>query len=250
METGITLFGGLAAVIVLFAILRVLSMPAELAGLFAGALPLFVYIATLFGQWPGLDVVSIHIAVFISAAFILVVLSRYRARQTHMHWVPKALIVFFLVLIVMNAGFLYVSTQGLPPGLTRVLLPGSGNKTLHTGFSGTTRHGEEAAKAISADLSRQHRNEQLGWEVRVEGLRMPTVGSNPVTVFVEDGEGRPLAGLSGLIEVARPGSKSESVTLKGGAGQYEASIEFPASGLWLVRLELGQYQQTWEVHVP
>ena len=64
-----------------------------------------------------------------------------------MHWAPKALVAFFLMLIVTNAGLLYVSTKGLPPALARLLLPGEVKQTLHTGFAGTTRHGEEAAKA-------------------------------------------------------------------------------------------------------
>lgn len=251
METGLTLFGGLAAVLVLYALARAFRMPAELAGLVAAGVPLFAYIAMLFGSWPGLDVVAIHIAVFIIAAFVLVVFSRYRAKQAHMHWVPKALIAFFLALVVMNAGFLYVSTKGLPPALSRVLLPGSEDKTLHTGFAGTTRHGEEAAKAIGADLSRQHRNEQLGWQVRVEGLRMPSVGQNAVTVFADDRDGRPLAGLAGEWRVARPGDAMTSVPLKATAdGQYEARLEFSGAGLWLVELELAGYRQAWEIKVP
>lgn len=251
METGLTLFGGLAAVLVLYALARAFRMPAELAGLVAAGVPLFAYIAMLFGSWPGLDVVAIHIAVFIIAAFVLVVFSRYRAKQARMHWVPKALIAFFLALVVMNAGFLYVSTKGLPPALSRVLLPGSEDKTLHTGFAGTTRHGEEAAKAIGADLSRQHRNEQLGWQVRVEGLRMPSVGQNAVTVFADDRDGRPLAGLAGEWRVARPGDAMTSVPLKATAdGQYEARLEFSGAGLWLVELELAGYRQAWEIKVP
>jgi hypothetical protein len=241
----------LAAVLILFAAARALRMPAELAGLVAVAVPLFAYIATLFGNWPGLDVVAIHIAVFIIAAFVAVVLSRHRSKQTRMHWVPKALIAFFLVLVVLNAGFLYVSTQGLPPGLSRLLLPGVGNKILHTGFSGTTRHGEEAAKAISSDLSKQYRNEQLGWRVRVEGLRMPTVGSNSVIVFAEDGEGKTLPGLTGAFVLARPGAKGETIPLAPVSdGQYEARVDFSGPGLWLLELQLGKYRQSWEIQVP
>ena len=251
MATEITLFGGLLVVLLLFAVTRALRMPAELAGLVAAAVPLFVYIATLFGNWPGLDVVAIHVAVFIIAAFVLVVFSRYRERQTRMHWVPKALIGFFLVLIVLNAGFLYVSTQGLPPSLVHLLLPGSSNETVHTGFSGTTRHGEEAAKAIGSDLSRQYQNEQLGWRVRVEGLRMPTVGENAVTVFVEDSEGRPQSGFAGEFLVARPGQKAASAPLRmTAAGQYETRLDFTGPGLWLLELELDKYRQSWEINVP
>lgn len=251
METELTLFGGLAAVLVLFAAARSLRMPAELAGLVAAGLPLFAYIAMLFGAWPGLDVVAIHVAVFIIAAFVLVVLSRYRAKQSRMHWVPKALIVFFLVLVVMNAGFLYVSTKGLPPALADLLLPGEDNKTLHTGFAGTTRHGEEAAKAIGAELSQLHQNEQLGWQVRVEGLRMPSAGQNAVTVFADDRDGRPLAGLAGEWRVSRVGTQAVSVPLNPTVGgQYEARLDFSGPGLWLVELRLADYRQAWEIRVP
>lgn len=251
MTTGLTLFGGLAVVLLLFAAARAMRMPSELAGLVAAAVPLFAYIGLLFGNWPGLDVVAIHIAVYLMAAFVLVVLSRYRARQARMHWVPKALIGFFLVLIAMNAAFLYISTKGLPPGFVGLLLPGAGDKTIHTGFSGTTRHGEEAAKAIGADLSRQHRNEQLGWRVRVEGLRMPAVGENAVTVFVDDREGRPLGGLEGEWKIAKPGTPAEKQVVKALAqGQYEASLKFATPGLWLVELQIGTYRQSWEVLVP
>ncbi|MEW6133889.1 MAG: FixH family protein [Pseudomonadota bacterium] len=251
METGLTLFGGLAAVMLLYAGARALRMPAELAGLVAAGIPLFAYIATLFGAWPGLDVVAIHVAVFIIAAFVLAVFSRLRARQARMHWAPKALIAFFLVLIVMNAGFLYVSTKGLPPALAGLLLPGGGNRALHTGFAGTTRHGEEAARAVGADLSRRHRNEALGWQVRVEGLRMPSVGQNAVTVFADDGNGRPLANLAGEWRIGRPGAEQIAVPLKATvAGQYEARLDFSAAGLWLVELQLDAYRQTWEIRVP
>jgi nitrogen fixation protein FixH len=250
MTTGLTLFGGLLAVVILFAAARALRMPPVPAGLLAAGIPLFSYIAMLFGQWPGLDVVAIHIAVFISAAFVLVVLSRYRAKQSRLHWAPRALIGFFVLLVVMNASFLYVSTKGLPPALAGLLLPGA-DRTVYTGFSGTTRHGQDAAKAIGADLSRQHRNEQLGWRVRVEGLRMPAVGENAVTVFADDREGRPLGGLSGEWQLARPGATLARVPLKATvAGQYEARLAFTAPGLWLVELQLESYRQSWEIEVP
>ena len=256
LNMGLTLFGGLIVVILLFALARVFRLPAEMAGLLAAGVPLLAYLVYLFGQpWPGLDVVAIHIALFISAAFVLAVFSRYRARQKRMHWVPKVLIAFFAVLAVMNAGFLYVATKGLPAGLAGLVLPAGKNETIHTGFAGTTRHGQEAAKAIGADLSREHRNARLGWNVRVEGLRQPAVGENAVFVTVEDGRGLPLSGLQAEMRLARPGGASTIYPLSPtGQGQYESRLNFDGPGLWVLELHIAQgetpYRQNWEITLP
>jgi len=248
----LTLFGGLFTVLVLFALARVFRLPAEVSGLLAAGLPLFAYILYLFRDWQSLDVVAIHVAVFVSAAFILVVFSRYRAGQKRMHWVPKALIAFFAMLAVMNAGFLYVATKGLPGGLSGLIMPLGEDETIHTGFSGTTRHGQDAAKTISADLSRQFQNDELGWSVRVEGLRQPHLGDNLVIIHAESANGQPLTGLQGEIRLGRPGASLEVIQLAAtGQGQYEARLIFTGPGLWLLELRLDRegksHRQSWEI---
>lgn len=251
-----TLFGGLIAVLLLFAVARSFRLPAEISGLLSAGLPLLAYILFLFGHWPGLDVVAIHIAVFVSAAFVLVVFSRHRAGQKRMHWAPKALIAFFAMLAAMNAGFLYVATKGLPGGLAGLFLPGGKTETIHTGFAGTTRHGQEAAKSIGADLSQQHRNVVLGWNVRVEGLRQPNQGENAVFVHVENDRGQALSGLRGEMKLGRPGAATmeSHPLLPSGQGQYETRLNFNGPGLWLLELRLEQedkrYKQAWEIAVP
>lgn len=249
---GLTLFGGLIVVILLFALGRFFRLSADVSALLAAGIPLLAYFVYLFGQWPGLDVVAIHIAVFISAAFVLAVFSRYRAKQKRLHWVPKALIAFFAVLAVMNAGFLYVATKGLPAGLVSLILPADKDTTIHTGFAGTTRHGQDAAKAIGADLSREHRNARLGWNVRVEGLRQPAVGENAVFINVEDGRGLPLTGLQGEMRLSRPGGASKAYPLEPtGQGHYESRLNFDGPGLWVLELYIAQgetpYRQNWEI---
>ena len=247
MTTGITLFGGLIAVLVVFFVARMLKAGAELAGLLAAGVPLLAYMTMLFGQWPGLDVVAIHFSVFIASAFILAVFSRYRTRPGRMHWVPKILIGFFVVLAVINASLLYVATNGLPGGIAGLFLPGNNSASLHTGFSGTTRHGQEAAKSIGADLTRQHRNNTLGWQVRLEGLRQPMVGANSLYISAEDRGGKPLQGLVGNLSVNRPGSKAVEVPIMASSpGQYEARITLPGTGLWVVELELRDQKQSWK----
>lgn len=245
--TTLTLFGGLIAVLAVFSVARLLKASGELAGLLAAGVPLLVYISTLLGQWPGLDVVAIHFSLFIAAAFILAVFSRYRSKQGRMHWVPKILIGFFVVLAVINASLLYIATNGLPGGVAGLFLPGNNRASLHTGFSGTTRHGQEAAKSIGADLSRQHRNNTLGWQVRLEGLRQPMVGTNSLYISAEDRGGKPLQGLVGNLSVNRPASKAVEVPIMASSpGQYEAKITLPGTGLWVVELELHDQQQSWK----
>lgn len=247
MTTGITLFGGLIAVLAVFFAARMLKAGAELAGFFAAGLPLLAYMAILFGRWPGLDVVAIHFSVFIAAAFILAVFSRYRTRQGRMHWVPKTLIGFFVVLAVINASLLYIATNGLPGGLAALFLPGNNSAGLHTGFSGTTRHGQEAAKSIGANLSRQHRNNTLGWQIRLEGLRQPVVGTNSLYISAEDRLGKPLQGLGGKLLVSRPAATGvEAPILAISPGQYEARISLPGTGLWVVELALHDQTQSWK----
>lgn len=248
MTTEFTLFGGLAAVVLLFFIARFLKAGVELSGLIAAGVPLLAYMVMLFGQWPGLDVVAIHFSVFIVSAFVLVIFSRYRTRQqARMHWVPKALIGFFVLLAVINASLLYIATNGLPGGLAGLFLPGEEGARLHTGFSGTTRHGADAAKSISSDMSRQHRNRELGWQVRIEGLRQPTVGDNGLYISAEDRAGNPLESLKGRVLIGRPGAAGVSEPVKPVApGQYEARIQLVSPGLWVVELELSNATQTWK----
>ena len=254
MTTGLSLFGGLAAVVLLFMSARLLRSSTELAGIIAGGVPLLAYLLALFGRWPGLDVVAIHIAVYLVAAFVLVVFSRYRARQQKMHWVRKLLIGFFALLAVVNAGLLYIATNGLPAGIAGLFLPGEAGQSVHTGFSGTTRHGQDAAKSIGSDLSRQHQNLELGWQIRLEGLRKPTMGENSLFISAEDRQGQALTGLTGSVSVARPGASIAQVPMRAtAAGQYEARIHLTGTGLWLIGLELRQqdkvWRQTWEINV-
>ncbi len=255
MSTGLTLFGGLVAVVVLFLLARARRLPVDLSTLLAAGIPLLGYFVYLFNRWPGLDVVAMHIALFISAAMVLGVYEKYRARQARMHWVPKAFILFFVMLALMNAGFLYLATKGLPSELAALILPTREGETVHTGFSGATRHGQDAAKAVSAELSRAHQNHSLGWSVQIQGLKNPEMGENRITLQVQDAKGRPLSGLDGEFRLSRPGSQSKRIPLKQLAdGEYEAALLLNGGGIWLVELSLTQeesaYRQTWELKLP
>ena len=72
MSTLLTLFGGLVAVLVVYAIGGIFrSLSPMLRAVLAGVIPLIGYFVLIVGRWPGLDVVAIHISVFLATALVL-----------------------------------------------------------------------------------------------------------------------------------------------------------------------------------
>lgn len=258
MNTMTTLFGGLAAVLALYAVAGLFrTLPPMLRALLAGVIPLITYFVVIMGRWPGLDVVAMHISVFLAAALVLHAMSQFRRRGTErMHWAPKLLIGFFVGLVFINAGLLYLSTKGLPEPLARWWL-GHDGKTVYTGFSGVVSHGQNAAKAVSSELSETHRESQLGWQVDVSGLE-ETGLVRQVEVRVKDRTGLPVDRVVAELRLMRPGASAPALTLPlstAESGVYMGSLSIPAPGRWLVDMQLRldgdrQYHSIREVIVP
>jgi nitrogen fixation protein FixH len=258
MNTLTTLFGGLAAVFVLYALGGAIrSLTPMLRAVLAGVIPLATYFVFMVGRWPGLDVVAIHISVFLAAAFVLFAMTQFRRRDGgRMHWAPKLLIAFFVGLVFLNATLLYIATKGLPEPIARWWL-GSDGRAVYSGFSGVVAHGQGAAKAVSSELSQAHRESQLGWQVELEGVDGPGL-TRPVEVRVRDRTGLPVEHVLAELRLLRPGAPTPAFSLPlnaAGAGVYIGSFTLPAAGRWLVELRLRQdgemrYQSTQEVVAP
>lgn len=243
MNTMTTLFGGLAAVLVLYAaggLIR--ALPPMLRALLAGLIPLIAYFALIMGSWPGLDVVAMHISVFLAAALVLFAMTQFRRRGSErMHWAPKLLTAFFIGLVFLNAALLYLSTKGLPDTLGRWWL-GSEGGAVHSGFSGVVSHGQNAAKAISSELSETHRESQLGWQVEVSGLDQAS-NVYHIQIRVKDRTGLPVDRVITEVNLLRPGATNTAQTLvlsSTEAGVYSGVLAVPAKGRWLVDITLKQ----------
>lgn len=258
MNTMTTLFGGLTAVLAVYAIAGAFrGLHPMLRALLAGLLPLIAYFALIVGRWPGLDVVAIHISVFLAAGLVLFAITQFRRRSVgRLHWVPKLLIAFFMGLVVINATLLYIANKGLPEPVARWWL-GSDRGAIYSGFSGVVAHGQDAAKAVSAELSQAHRESQTGWQVDVEGFEQAEI-SRVVEVRVKDRTGLPVDGIGAEVRVLRPGSSQpERVVMlpAAGAGVYSGVLDLPARGRWIVELRLTQggklqYHQNREIVLP
>jgi nitrogen fixation protein FixH len=259
MSTLTTLFGGLAAVFVLYAIGGAIrSLPPMLRAALAGLIPLLAYFVLIVGRWPGLDVVAIHISVFLAAALVLFALTQFRRRSVgRLHWAPKLLTGFFLGLVVINASLLYIATKGLPGPLAGWWLGSDKGAVVYSGFSGVVEHGQGAAKAVSAELSQAHRESELGWQVEVSGLDSVDA-ARAVRVRVKDRTGLPVDRIKAELRLLRPGAAQPTLILPLGtldAGVYGGTLRLPASGRWLAELRLLrdhelQYQLTQELVAP
>lgn len=243
MTTMTTLFGGLSAVLVLYAMGGVFkSLPPMLRAVLAAVIPLMAYFVLIVGRWPGLDVVAMHISVFSATALVLFAITQFRRRGSErMHWAPKLLIAFFVGLVFINATLLQIATKGLPEPLARWWL-GSKGGAVYSGFSGAVPHGEGAARAVSSELSEAHRELQLGWQVKVSGLE--SLGKvNPIQIRIRDRTGLPVERVDAEIRLLRPGATEPTLTLPlkaQEAGVYTGVLTLPATGRWLLEMRLMQ----------
>jgi len=241
MNTMTSLAGGLVAVLALYAAGgTVRSLPPILRALLAGLLPLLGYFVLILGRWPGLDVVAMHISVFLAAGLVLYAVTQFRRRSSgRMHWAPKLLVAFFLGLVVVNGSLLYIATKGLPEPIGRWWL-GSEGGAVYSGFSGVVGHGQDAAKAVSSELSQAHRESELGWQVDISGLD-GNGAERVVGVRVKDRTGLPVDRLDAELRLLRPGAAQPALSLPLDAldaGSYGGVLRLPASGRWLVELRL------------
>lgn len=256
-NTVFTLFGGLAAVLVLYAIGGLVrSLPPILRAVLAGGIPLLAYFVLIIGHWPGLDVVAIHISVFFATALVLFALTLFRRRGGRMHWAPKLLMFFFVGLALLMAGFLYIANKGLPEPIGRWWL-GSNGGPVYSGFSGVVPHNQEAATAISSELSKAHREAELGWNIDVSGLDDNGL-ERTIRVRVRNHTGLPVDRVEAELRLQRPGATQVELALpltELDAGVYGGELRLPASGRWLVELRLSRdrilrYQHTQELVMP
>jgi nitrogen fixation protein FixH len=241
MNTMTSLAGGLFAVLALYAAGgTVRSLPPILRALLAGLLPLLGYFVLILGRWPGLDVVAMHISVFLAAGLVLYAVTQFRRRSSgRMHWAPKLLVAFFLGLVVVNGSLLYIATKGLPEPIGRWWL-GSEGGAVYSGFSGVVGHGQDAAKAVSSELSQTYRESELGWQVDVSGFD-GNAAERVFEVRVKDRTGLPVDRIDAEVRLMRPGAAKAALTLPLSPlapGVYGGVLGLPASGRWLLELRL------------
>lgn len=249
-----TLFGGALAIIALYFLLRAFGVSNYWRGVISGIVPVIGYLGLSTSNWPGGDVISMHMAVYLATATVLTVIgARKRGETKRLHWGPKVIIIFFLALFVIDGTLLVVSGQGVPPVVAKWLLPPAKKTShaAHTAFSGVVPHGEEAAKSINQFLASTDKQNKLGWNVSVAGLQEITQGRQAgVAVTVKGADGQPLRGAVAAMALLRPGTaKPEQVLdlVEAEPGIYRARIAVAQPGLLLAAIRLQRANERYEV---
>ncbi|TCJ18157.1 hypothetical protein EZJ19_02670 [Parasulfuritortus cantonensis] len=243
MSLLITMFGGMLLTALLYGIGRRAKLSNYWAAVVAAAIPSFAYLGYALGHPVGLDTITLHVIAYPTVSVLLAMMNGEKAKQqNNVHWAPKLLIGFFLVLMVLMASFVYIAGQGLPPAVAQVLLPHAEGKNVHTGFAGVVEHQEDAAKGIGQHLGMADKLEKLGWRVEVDGLGELRAG-NPaiVAVSVADVAGHPEPGVTVDLALARPGQPATArLTLAAAGDRHRGTLPGLGAGSWVANLRLAR----------
>lgn len=235
-----TLFGGILAAALLFFAMRKAGLSNFWAGILSGVLPFIAYIIYSTKHWAGGDVLTIHFAVYLANAGLLIVFGGMQKKKESMHWAPKLIIGFFISLVLLNALFLSISTRGLPDFLARIILPNPSEKQVHTGFPGLIPH--DRNKLYEPHLAQLEQQKNLAWTVQVDGLNdLKRKQSATVTIKLLDKQKQAITGATVIIELWRMANSADDTTIpfnEISAGVYQAKIRLADEGLWITDLQI------------
>lgn len=225
-------------------------------------LSLAAYLPVVLIDWPGADVFTIHLALFLVAAYVLGIISAQRdarARDTTgpkkwFHWGPAAIVIFFVVIIAMDAVFVTMSLQGMPEGLRDVFLPKpTGQRTAQTSFPGVVPdHYYQKEQQFTRHLNEREAQRKLGWDVRLGWLNDdPRAGEQAVLqVVIEDRDGQTLHNAQIKGRFVRPSDSRldqrfdmAEVT----PGVYRQVLTLPQPGSWQLQLDIQHQGRQYEM---
>lgn len=216
-------------------------------------LSMAAYLPVVLVQWPGADVFAIHLALYLVTAYILGIISAQRdAHAQHrggprkwFHWGPAAIVIFFVVIVAMDAVFVTMSLQGMPEGLRDVFLPRpTGQRTAQTSFPGVVPdHFYQKEEQFTAHLNKLEAQQKLGWNVRFGWLiKQPVAGEKALLqVVVEDRDGNTLRGaeIKGRFLRSSDSKLDQSFIMdEVSPGVYRHGVSLPLPGSWQLQLDI------------
>lgn len=247
-----TLFGGLIAVVVVFTLGRLFRLSNYWSAVLGALLPFLAYLAYSAQNWPGGDVLAIHLVVFLATSAVLGVFNSIRTHREKLHWGPKLIIGFFVGLVIFNATLLSIALHGLPPSVARWFMPHQENRRLYTGFPGIIPHDrnilyEEHQQRIAEQRS-------LGWQVDVQGLETLVSGRDDELVLkAVDAQGQPIVAdrvQLGFWRLANSKDDHERVLVASAPGEYRTEVHLDDPGRWVIEVDIQRGKDVYHMQHP
>jgi FixH len=244
-----TLFGGLLSVTFIFFVARRLRLSNYWSAVLGGSLPFLAYLGYSANHWQGGDVIAIHLVVFMATAAVLGVFNSMQRRREKMHWAPRLLIAFFVMLAISMAIFVSIASNGLPPSIAKYILPNVDGRVMHTGFPGALPH--DRNKLYEQHQQRVEAQRKLGWKVSVTGLEgirpgMPTTIS--LTLF--EAGGQPIVADHVWLQMLRLANHNDDIQVElaqAGPSTYGTQVTLPASGNWVASFLIERGKDTYQM---
>jgi nitrogen fixation protein FixH len=203
--------------------------------------------------WPGVDVVTLQLAVGLAVALSLPLLGRPRGQERQERGDgprrglgrllgPGGLVAFFAVILAANGALAYVAVYGLPAGwLERIVPPGAG--AVQSVFPGVVHHDYQEKEAQFNRRAEALREQQArAWEVRKGWLGEPRAGMPTVfQVRVTRPDRTPVTNASVTGTFLRPSDSRKDLPFtmtEGRPGEYRVEVVLPEPGQWELELSV------------
>ncbi|MFO1430002.1 MAG: FixH family protein [Candidatus Competibacteraceae bacterium] len=251
LAAGVGLIVGGSLLLFRFSRLGVVAIAVTMA-----LLALALYLPLVVLDWPGGDVLAIHLAVYLLSAFACSVFLRERQqhrRKPGLHWGPLAIVGFFIGVVVLSVFFIVVAERGLAPSLNAYLFSSSTRQGIVSSrFPGVISHDfQQKEELYNEYLQQVQRQQARGWQVQKGWLSKPVAGTPTVfKVVIHTREGEPLTGATVGGQFLRPADSrlDTSFTLpEVEPGGYQTSLNLPAAGLWNLVLHIRKGEELHEI---
>lgn len=222
-----------------------------------GILAIAAYAPFGITHWPGSDIVTMVVVLYMITAFFLGFISPAKNDpnvKMSFHWGPAAVIIFLSVVVLLDSIFVTLASSGLSQRAAQDLLPKPDEGTKVTSFFPGTVARDFQKKERLFNQYNDALDEQIqrGWKVHYGWWGKPPVTGKPASfrVAVLDREGQPITGAEVKLHFMRPADKRKdfSVTLPElASGVYQESLEMSNPGLWQVVIHISKGDASFEL---
>ncbi len=253
---------GIVLIVLVFAVVhRFTPMNSKQTALIVALLSMAGYFPYALLRWPGADVVTMHVAIYLVSCYLLGIIGHARdvapaegGPRKWFHWGPAIIVAFFGVIITVDSVFVTLAMRGIPENIERELLPKQlADRPANTVFPGVVHdHYYQKENAFNDYLEQVAAQRKEGWTVHKGWLTAdPAAGRKAVfQLQVLDHDGKPVAGAQVHGRFLRPSDSrmDQRFTMNEvQPGLYRVSVVLPQPGMWGVQVKVDKGKLSYQM---